>query len=133
LEKELALLKKSSWKSLLLRNQKANMSSEQTFRLFTLLNKHFKNEEDSRMLVAQIEGVVDQKFDLEVKTLATKSDISSLKEDFKADFNRLEKSFREDQNRMEVRMEAGFKDQLKWIILLMMGMTSLIITVVKIL
>jgi hypothetical protein len=30
-----------------------------------------------------------------------------------------------------VRMEQGFKDQLKWIILLMLGFSSLIITVVK--
>jgi len=120
------------------------MSSEQTFRLFTLLNKHFNNEEDSRMLVAQIESVVDQKFELEVKTLSTKADITALqiatKADItalqiatKADMSALKEEFKSDISRLEVRMEAGFKDQLKWIILLMMGMTSLIITVVKIL
>ena len=109
------------------------MSSEQTFRLFTLLNKHFNNEEDSRMLVAQIESVVDQKFELEVKTLSTKADITALQIATKADMSALKEEFKSDISRLEVRMEAGFKDQLKWIILLMMGMTSLIITVVKIL
>jgi len=120
------------------------MSSEQTFRLFTIVNKHFKNEEDSRLLVAEIEQVVDQKFDLEVRILATKADLTTLREDVKEEINTLRAEVKEEINtlraevkadisRLEVKMEAGFKDQLKWIILLMMGMTSLIITVVKIL
>ena len=97
-------------------------------------------KEDSRLLVSQIESLVDQKFEVEVKTLATKADISSLKLDItalqaanKADISALKEEFKSDISRLEVRMETGFKDQLKWIILLMMGMTSLIITVVKIL
>jgi len=109
------------------------MSSEQTFRLFTILNKHFKNEEDSRLLVAEIEQVVDQKFDLEVRILATKADLTILRVEVKEDFTILRAEVKADISRLKVKMEAGFKDQLKWIILLMMGMTSLIITVVKIL
>ena len=109
------------------------MSSEQTFRLFTILNKHFKNEEDSRLLVAEIEQVVDQKFDLEVRILATKADLTILRVEVKEDFTILRAEVKAYISRLEVKMEAGFKDQLKWIILLMMGMTSLIITVVKIL
>lgn len=34
---------------------------------------------------------------------------------------------------LEIRIEAGFNSQLKWLILLMLGFSSLIITVIKLL
>ncbi len=40
---------------------------------------------------------------------------------------------KEDLARLETKIEAGFTSQLKWLILLMLGFSSLIITVVKLL
>jgi phosphoribosyl-ATP pyrophosphohydrolase len=45
------------------------------------------------------------------------------------DLARLETKF----SQLETRIEAGFNSQLKWLILLMLGCSSLIITVVKLL
>jgi hypothetical protein len=47
---------------------------------------------------------------------ATKQDIFCLKEDVLA---------------LQVRMEQGFKDQLRWLIVLMVGLSSLAIAVMK--
>lgn len=51
------------------------MSFEQSIRLFQIVNKHFKNEDDGRILVAEIESVVDQKVESKFPILATKKDI----------------------------------------------------------
>ena len=57
---------------------------------------------------------------METNALATKLELYQVKDELKGDIRHL-----------EVRMETGFKDQLKWIILLMPGFSSLIITVNK--
>jgi hypothetical protein len=59
--------------------------------------------------VASIEEIIEEKFNSEKDRLATKQDILAL----------------------ETRMEHGFKDQLKWLIVLMVGLSSLAIAVLK--
>jgi stress-induced morphogen len=60
-----------------------------------------------------------------------KGDMHVLRAELKGDIHALRDELKGDIYRLEVRMELGFKDQLKWIILLMLGFSSLIITVVK--
>ena len=85
------------------------VTASQTLKIYELLNKHFKNEEDAKMLVQEIEQFIEAKFDSAKDRLATKEDLSKL----------------------EIRIEQGFKDQLKWLIILMMGFSSLIIALIK--
>lgn len=85
------------------------VTASQTLKIYELLNKHFKNEEDAKRLVQEIEQVIDVKFDSAKDRLATKEDLSKL----------------------EIRIEQGFKDQLKWLIVLMLGFSSLIIALIK--
>lgn len=85
------------------------VTASQTLKIYELLNKHFKNEEDAKNLVQEIEQVIDVKFQSEKDRLATKEDVAKL----------------------ETRIEQGFKDQLKWLIVLMMGFSSLIVAVIK--
>ena len=59
---------------------------------------------------------------MNLSELATKSDLAILRKDI--DLVRLE--FKKD-------IEAGFKDQLKWLIILMFGFSSLILAVIKLL
>jgi len=60
-----------------------------------------------------------------------KEDIHNLRDELKSENHQLRLELKGDISRLEVRMEAGFKDQLKWIIVLMLGFSSLIIGVVK--
>jgi hypothetical protein len=68
---------------------------------------------------------------METNTLATKSELFQVKDELRKEIHQFRDELKGDINRLEVRMEQGFKDQLKWIILLMLGFSSLIITVVK--
>ena len=85
------------------------ITASQTLKIFELLNKHFKNEEDAKTLVYNIKQVVDRKFQGEKERLATKEDIRML----------------------ENKMEIGFKDMLKWTVILLPGFSSFIIGVIK--
>jgi hypothetical protein len=92
------------------------VTASQTLKMYELLNKHFKNNEDAKAVVAGIEDIIDIKFIAEKDRLVTKQDFFDLKQDF---------------SRLETRMEQGFKDQLKWLIVLMVGLSSLTAAIIK--
>ena len=78
-------------------------------------------KEDVRNLRDELkEDVRNLRDELKDDVRILRSEIHAVRDELKGDIHRL-----------EVRVEAGFKDQLKWIILLMLGFSSLIITVVK--
>ena len=92
------------------------MSAAQRVKVLNILNKCLKSEEQANTLVAGIEGIVQDKIDDEKRWFASKDDIRRLEVDIK---------------NLEIRMEQGFKDMLKWMIVLMISFSSLIIAVVK--
>lgn len=96
------------------------VTGSQALKMYELLNKHFKNNEDAKAMVASIEDIVDNKFNNEKDRLCTKFDMLSIEEELKNDIGRL-----------ETRMEQGFKDQLKWLIVLMVGLSSLMVAIIK--
>ena len=89
-----------------------------TFRIYEMLNKYFKNEEDAKTVASGIEEMVNQRFQTEKERLATKMDIMELKGDI---------------SHVKVRMKQSFRDQLKLIIFIMIGFAILIVTVMKLL
>ena len=89
------------------------VTASQTLKIYELLNKHFKNEEDAKLLVQEIAQVIDVKFDSEKDRLVTKEDLIG------------------ETDSLAIRIEQRFKDQLKWLIILMMGFSSLIIALIK--
>jgi hypothetical protein len=92
------------------------VTASQAVKMYELLNKHFKNNEDAKAMVASIEDIVDNKFNSERDRLATKEDIHCVNQRIAS---------------LETRLEQGFKDQLKWLIVLMVGLSSLGIAILK--
>jgi hypothetical protein len=121
------------------------VTASQAVKMYELLYKHFKNNEDAKAVVISIEDIVDNKFNTEKDRLATKQDILSLKEEIFAvkedtkkdifilreDTKRAIFAMREDVFTLQARMEQGFKDQLKWLIVLMVGLSSLMVAIIK--
>ena len=83
-----------------------------------MLNKYFKNDEDAKTVASGIEEMVNQRFQTEKERLATKMDIMELKGDI---------------SHVKVRMKQSFRDQLKLIILIMIGFAIIIVTVMTLL
>jgi len=52
------------------------ITASQSFKIFELLNKHFKNEQDAKVLVSEIENVIDAKFEDSKQHLVTKEDLA---------------------------------------------------------
>ena len=94
------------------------MTFDQTFRIYKIFNFYFKNEADAKALACEIEGLVTNRIGYEKTELATKNDIVEVKGEIK---------------QLEIKMEQGFKDILKWMIALIVGFASLILTFAKIL
>jgi hypothetical protein len=87
-----------------------------TFRIYEMLNKYFKNDEDAKTVASGIEEMVNQRFQTEKERLATKMDIMELKGDI---------------THVKVRMKQSFRDQMKLFILIMIGFAIIIVTVMK--
>lgn len=51
------------------------ITAAQSFKIYELLNKHFKNEQDAKVLVSEIENVIDAKFEDKKQHLVTKEDL----------------------------------------------------------
>jgi hypothetical protein len=54
------------------------MTVTQSFKIYEVLHKHFKNEADAKTVVQEIEEIIDNKFEQEKNSLSTKEDILKL-------------------------------------------------------
>lgn len=57
------------------------MTSSQSFKNYEILTKHFNNAEEAKIVVQEIERVVEDKFQEKKEILATKSDLSNVRID----------------------------------------------------
>lgn len=69
------------------------MTATQTLKIYQILHKHFKNEEEASLVVKEIEELVDKKIDQRKETLSTKEDIYTLKMDISGFRIEMEKRF----------------------------------------
>ena len=91
------------------------ITTSQSFKIYEILQRYFKNDADAKALVGEIEQIVDNRFLAERDRLATKEDLVR------------------EIGSLETKMEKNFKDQLKWMIILMFGFSSFIIAMIKLL
>ena len=111
------------------------VSMSQTFKLYEMVNKYLKNNEDAKAVVLGIEGIINEKFESEKDRLATKEDLRQLQLATKDDLRQLQIATKVDLtkeiSRLETKMEQGFKEQLKWLIILMFTFSGSIIALLK--
>ena len=55
------------------------ITASQSFAIYEILNRHFKNEQDAKLLVKEIENVIEERFHAERDRLSTKEDIANAK------------------------------------------------------
>ncbi len=101
-------------------------------------------ESEAATLMQYVEEKATEKAGSQRDALATKEDIkkveaNSQKEDtrleitVKSEASRLETKLVSEVSRLETVIERGFKDQLKWLTILLIGFSSLILAVIKLL
>ena len=103
------------------------MTATQSFKIYEVLFRYFKSESDAKIVVQEIETIIDNKFEKEKNQLATKDDIGKLAFSTKEDSNRLELKITE----LIANQERRFNNMLMWMIGMGVGFTGIIITVFK--
>ncbi len=57
------------------------MTTSQSFKIYEILQKHFQSTEDAKIVVQEIEQIVENKIETKKDILATKDDIFLVKQD----------------------------------------------------
>ncbi len=65
------------------------MNATQSFRIYEILQRHFKDDNDAKALVAEIEQVIENKITERKGILATKEDVARIEGLFERLFNNL--------------------------------------------
>jgi hypothetical protein len=65
------------------------MTASQSLKIYEILGKHFNNTEDAKIVVTEIEQIIETKILEKKDLLATKEDISQIRIDIEKRFNQL--------------------------------------------
>lgn len=57
------------------------MTSTQSFKIYEILQKHFNNSDDAKVIVQEIEQIVENKIESQKDILSTKEDLLLAKQD----------------------------------------------------
>lgn len=92
------------------------MNATQSFKIYEILQKHFKDDADAKAVVAEIEQVIEDKIASKKDILATKDDIARL--DLRI-------------SGLEVLFEKRFNNLIMWLVGTALVTVGLIFTVIK--
>jgi predicted ribosome-associated RNA-binding protein Tma20 len=92
------------------------MTTTQSFRIYEVLQRHFKNSDDAKIIVQEIEQIVETKIENKSNTLATKGDIALLKEDVL---------------KFQIDVEKRFYNSILWIVGTGIGVAGLVFSMIK--
>lgn len=85
------------------------MSTAQTVEIYKILNKYFQNEDDATKIVADLQYVIDSKFEDKRSELATKQDLNDLR----------------------VELVNKLNDHFKWTIATLLSVGAFIVALIK--
>ena len=120
------------------------MSSAQSLKVYDILNKHFKNDADSKIVIEGVEMIIDKKMDQSKDILATKKDlhevmiitkkdIHELRAELKGDIHELRTEFLEKINEVRTELlEKIYKSKMEtitWIVAV--GIVQFILTILS--
>jgi|SRR6185437_10171857 len=92
------------------------MTTTQSFRIYEILQRHFKNSDDAKIIVQEIEEIVETKIQNKSSVLFTKEDGAALKE------NML---------KFQIDMEKRFNSMIIWVVGTGIGIVALLFSLVN--
>ncbi|HET7118033.1 MAG TPA: hypothetical protein VFI29_16165 [Hanamia sp.] len=100
------------------------MTTTQSFRIYEILQRHFKNNDDAKIVVQEIEQIIETKIDSKSDVLTTKGDLALLKEDIFL--------FKEDFYKFQISVEKRFNNLIIWVVGTGIAAVGLIFTMMKV-
>lgn len=92
------------------------MTTTQSFKIYEILQRHFNNNEDAKIVVQEIEQIIESKLESKSNVLATKEDISLLKQDL---------------FKFQIDVEKRFNNNIIWIVSTGIGVVGLTLSIIK--
>ena len=99
------------------------MTGTQSLKIYEILQRHFKNDADAKIMETEIEEIIDHKFENEKGLIATKGDIYLLKEEISL--------LRQDILKIQTEFEKRMNTMIMWNVGTGVGIVGLIFTVIK--
>lgn len=99
------------------------MTTTQSFKIYEILQRHFKNNEDAKVVVQEIEQIVEAKIESKFNILTTKGDLALIKEDIFM--------FKEDFYKFQINVEKRFNSLILWVVGTGIAVVALIFTMMK--
>jgi hypothetical protein len=65
------------------------MTATQSFRIYEILQRHFKNNDDAKVVVQEIEQIIEAKVENKMTILTTKEDLLKFQVDVEKRFNNI--------------------------------------------
>ena len=104
------------------------MTATQSIKIYDVLVRHFKNDEDARTVVQEIEQIVSEKFLQEKENIAPKSEIMLLRKDMDLMRQEMKTGFAESES----RIKSEINKLIVWIVATMFASGALFIALAKI-
>lgn len=108
------------------------MTASQSLRIYDVLVRQFKSDEDARIVIQEIEDIVSNKFQSEKNQLSTKSEVELLRKDVEAWKIELGGKIETSTLRVESNLRSEINKLVIWIIATMLASGALFITLAKV-
>ena len=96
------------------------MTTTQSFRIYEILQRYFNNNDDAKVVVQEIEQIIEAKVESKKDVLVTKEDLLNVKNELK-----------EESLRFQIDIEKRFNAMILWIVGTGITISGLILTIMK--
>lgn len=107
------------------------MTATQSLKIYEILQRHFNNDADARIIVQEIEQIVENKFETRINELSPKSEVQLLRKDMETMRVELSAKIESSSLRVENNLKSEINKLIIWIIATMFGAGALFITMAK--
>lgn len=108
------------------------MTAIQSLKIYEILQRHFNNDADARVVVEEIQQIVENRFNDEKKELSTKTEADFLRKDIEAMEIPLSGKIESSALRTESNLKSEINKLIVWIVATMFGAAALFITLAKV-
>ncbi len=99
------------------------MTATQSLKIYEILQRHFNNDADAKIVVQEIEQIVENKFEESKNSFATKEDIGQLRVAIQELKTEIVLS--------RAEMEKHFNSMLMWMIGTMIALIGIVVAILK--
>lgn len=108
------------------------MTATQSLKIYEILQRHFNNDADARIVVQEIEQIVADKFENKLKEFSSKSEVQLLRKDVDAMKIELTAKIETSALRTESNLKSEINKLIVWIIATVFGAAAIFITLAKV-